>query len=163
MEAGKEGLEMKDLRTLKVICLLVVGLFVLPCTPVCAQSTVNEGLPWDALIEFSAGSVAAGIGFSWGSGTLTQAGKQYQIKIDGLTVGNVGIAKASAWGRVYHLKNISDINGTYAAVGTGATVGGGGSAIAMKNAKGVVIDIFTTTQGLSLGIGTAGVKIELKQ
>jgi len=147
----------------KMICLLVVGLFLLSSAPVFAQSKVNEGLPWDALIEFSAGSVAAGIGFSWGSGTLTQAGKTYSLKIDGLTVGNVGIAKASAWGRVYHLKKVSDINGTYAAIGTGATIGGGGSAITMKNSKGVVIDIFTTTEGLSLGVGTAGVTITLKQ
>jgi hypothetical protein len=154
---------MKELRMWKVVCLLIVGLLVLPCAPAFAQSPVNEGLPWDALIEFSAGSVAVGIGFSWGSGTLTQAGKTYPLKIDGLTVGNVGITKASAWGRVYNLKNVSDISGTYAAVGTGATVGGGGSAIAMRNTKGVVIDIFTTTEGVSLGIGTAGVKIELKQ
>ena len=154
---------MKDSRMLKAICLVVVGLFVLSSVPAIAQSPVNEGLPWDALIEFSAGSVAAGIGFTWGSGKLTQAGKTYSLKVDGLTVGNVGITKASAWGRVYHLKNLADINGAFAAIGTGATVGGGGSAIAMRNAKGVVIDIFTTTEGASLGIGTAGVKIELKQ
>lgn len=154
---------MKDWRMLKVICLLVAALFLFSGAPVFAQSKVNLGLPWDALIEFSGGSVAAGIGFSWGSGTLTQAGKTYTLKVDGLTLGNVGITKASAWGRVYHLKKLSDINGTYAAVGTGATVGGGGSAIAMKNAKGVVIDVFTTTEGASIGLGTGGLKIELKQ
>ncbi|HTY23614.1 MAG TPA: hypothetical protein VMC85_10815 [Desulfomonilaceae bacterium] len=154
---------MKKFKMVKVVCLLVVGLFVLSSVPVFAQSPVNEGLPWDAIIEFSAGSVAAGIGFSWGSGTLTQAGKTYQLKVDGLTVGNVGITKATAWGRVYHLQNVNDINGTYAAIGTGATIGGGGSAIAMKNAKGVVIDIFTTTAGVSIGLGTAGVTITLQQ
>jgi hypothetical protein len=154
---------MKELRILKVVCLVVVGLFLLSSAPVLAQSKVNLGLPWDALIEFSGGSVAAGIGFSWGSGTLTQAGKTYQLKIDGLSLGNVGITKASAWGRVYHLKKLSDINGTYAAVGTGATVGGGGSAITMKNTKGVVIDVFTTTEGASIGLGTGGLKIELKK
>jgi len=154
---------MKDLRMFKAICLLVGSLFLLSSPPVFAQSQVNEGLPWDALLEFSTGSVAAGIGFSWGSGTLTQAGRTYQVKIDGLTVGSVGITKASGWGRVYNLKNLSDISGTYTAVGTGATVGGGGAAIAMKNAKGVVIDIFTTTQGVNFSLGTAGVTIELKQ
>jgi hypothetical protein len=154
---------MKDLRMLKVICLLVVGLFVFCSAPVFAQSTANQGLPWDALIEFSGGSVAAGIGFTWGGGTLTQAGKEYPLKISGLTVGNVGITKASAYGKVFNLKNLSDINGTYAAVGTTATVGGGGSAIAMKNSKGVVIDVYTTTEGASIGIGTAGFTIELKQ
>lgn len=55
----------------------------------------------------------AGIGFSWGSGTLTQAGKDYPIKIDGLSLASVGITTASAYGKVYHLKELSDINGTY--------------------------------------------------
>jgi hypothetical protein len=154
---------MKDSRTLKMICLLVAGLFVLSGTLAFAQSKENVGLPWDALIEFSGGSVAAGIGFSWGSGTLTQAGKVYPLKIDGLSVGSVGITKASAYGKVYRLKKLSDINGTYAAIGTGGTAIAGGSAIAMKNAKGVIIDVYTTTEGASLGLGTAGVKIELKQ
>jgi hypothetical protein len=154
---------MKELRILKVACLVVAGLFLLSSAPVLAQSKVNLGLPWDALIEFSGGSVAAGIGFSWGSGTLTQAGKTYQLKIDGLSLGNVGITKASAWGRVYNLKKLTDINGTYAAICTGATVGGGGSAITMKNTKGVVIDVFTTTEGASIGLGTGGLKIELKK
>jgi len=146
-----------------MICLVVVGLFLLSGTLAFAQSKENVGLPWDALIEFSGGSVAAGIGFSWGSGTLTQAGKQYPIKIDGLSLASVGITKASAYGKVYRLKELSDINGTYAAIGAGATVGAGGTAIAMKNAKGVIIDIYTTTEGANLSLGTAGVKIELKQ
>ena len=147
----------------KLICLLVVGLFLFSSSPVMAQSKENVGLPWDALIEFSGGSVAAGIGFSWGSGTLTQAGKQYPIKIDGLSLASVGITKASAYGKVYHLKELSDINGTYAAIGTGATVVAGGTAVTMKNTKGVIIDIYTTTEGANFSLGTAGVKIELKQ
>ena len=102
---------MKELRMLKVVCLLVVVLSLFSGTPVFAQSKTNVGLPWDALIEFSGGSVAAGIGFSWGSGTLTQAGKTYSLKIDGLSVGSVGITKASAYGKVYRLKKLSDING----------------------------------------------------
>ena len=76
---------------------------------------------------------------------------------------SVGITKASAYGKVYRLKNLTDINGTYVAVGTGATVAVGGTAVAMKNEKGVIIDLYTTTEGLSLSLGTAGVKIELKQ
>lgn len=146
-----------------MVLLLVAGLFVLQGGSALGQSKDNVGLPWDALVEFSGGSIAAGIGFSWGSGTLTQAGKTYPLKIDGLTVAAVGITKATAWGKVFNLKQLSDINGTYVAVGTGATVGGGGAALAMKNDKGVLIDLYTTTQGASLSLGTAGVKIELKQ
>ena len=113
----------------RAICLAMVGLFVLCGGVAYSQSTSNLGLPWDALIKLSASSVGAGIGISWGSGTLTQAGKDYPLKVEGLTVGNVGINKATALGKVYNLKQLSDINGTYAAIGTGATVGGGGAAI----------------------------------
>lgn len=146
-----------------LVVLAVASLFVLQGGLAFAQSKENVGLPWDALIEFSGGSVAAGVGFSWGSGTLTQAGKTYPLKIEGLTVASVGITKASAWGKVFNLKNVNDINGTYFAIGTGATVGGGGSAVAMKNQKGVIVDLYTTTQGANLTLGTSGVKIELKQ
>jgi hypothetical protein len=151
---------MKNSRVRRTICLVIAGLFFLSGGLVFAQ---NEGLPWDGVIELSGGTVAAGIGYSWGSGTLTQAGKEYPLKIEGLSVGTVGITKASAYGKVFNLKNLSDINGTYAAIGTGATVGGGGSAVAMKNVKGVVIDLYTTTEGASLSLGTAGVTIQLKQ
>ena len=44
------------------------------------------------------GSVAAGIGFSWGGGTLTYRGKRYPVSVDGLTVGSVGYSKATASG-----------------------------------------------------------------
>ena len=62
----------------------------------------------DGTIKLSTGSVAAGVGFSWGSGVLTYQGKKYPISIDGLSVGDVGISKASATGKVYHLNQLSD-------------------------------------------------------
>ncbi len=128
-----------------------------------AQSKVNEGLPWDGLVEFSGGSVGVGIGFSWGSGSLTQAGKKYPLKIEGLSLASAGITKSTAWGKVYNLKKITDINGTYAALGTGATVVAGGAGITMKNEKGVVMDLYTNTEGVSFSLGTAGVKVKLEQ
>jgi hypothetical protein len=147
----------------RAVCLAMIGLFVFCGGVAYSQSTVNSGLPWDGLIKLSAGSFGAGIGVSWGSGTLTQAGKEYPLKVEGLTVGTVGITKATALGKVYNLKNINDINGTYSAIGTGATVGGGGAAITMKNANGVIIDAVTTTEGVSFTLGTSGVTITLKQ
>ena len=41
----------------------------------------------DATVRLSAGSVAAGIGFSWGSGTLHYKGKNYHFTIDGALCG----------------------------------------------------------------------------
>ncbi|MHC1730306.1 MAG: hypothetical protein AB9866_30625 [Syntrophobacteraceae bacterium] len=154
---------MKVSAVTRMVCVVMAGFFLVAGGLAFAQSQQNQGLPWDALIEFSGGSVAAGIGFSWGSGKLTQAGKEYPLKIEGLTIGSVGITKASAYGKVYKLQKLEDINGTYTAIGTGATVGGGGSALAMQNAKGVILDVYTTTEGANLSLGAAGVKIEIKK
>src|SRR5213080_4803767 len=87
----------------------------------------------DAILQLSGGSVAAGIGFSWGSGTLTYQGKEYPVSVNGLSLGKVGISGSSASGEVYHLKKIEDFNGHYNAGSTGLTIAGGASATAMKN------------------------------
>jgi hypothetical protein len=154
---------MKGSRTAKMLCVAVVGLFVFSGGFAMAQSDVNQGLPWDALIKLEAGSVGVGIGIHWGSGTLSQAGKEYPLKVEGLSVGSVGIAKATALGEVYNLKNLKDINGQYVSVGAGMTVAGGGSGIAMKNANGVIIHVITTTEGVNFNLGAQGVTIKLQE
>jgi len=116
-----------------------------------------------ATLELTEGSVAAGIGFSWGGGTLTYQGKKYPVSVDGLTVGSVGITDATAKGNVYGLKHLKDFNGVYTAVKAGATVGGGGGALAMQNQNGVVVHLVSTTQGVKLTLGAGGVKMEVKK
>ena len=117
----------------------------------------------DATVELSTGSVAVGIGFSWGGGELMYKGKKHPFSIDGLSVGDVGVSKATATGNVYHLKNLSDFEGNYTAAAAGATVGGGGAAAAMQNQSGVVINLFSTTRGLKLKLAAEGVKISFKK
>ena len=53
----------------------------------------------DATLRLSGGSVAAGIGWSWGSGTLTYKGKDYPISVKGLSLGKVGITGQPLPGR----------------------------------------------------------------
>jgi hypothetical protein len=115
-----------------------------------------------ATISFDTGSVAAGIGFSWGSGTLSYAGKKYPFSVDGLSVGSVGITQASARGTVYNLHKVDDFWGTYTAVGAGATVGGGGKVSTMRNQNGVSINVTSTTRGVHLNISASGVKFSPK-
>jgi hypothetical protein len=107
--------------------------------------------------------VAAGIGFSWGKGTLTYKGKKYPVKVEGLSVGEVGITRASARGNVYDLKKVEDFSGNYTAAGAAATVGGGAGAAAMKNQNGVVIELTSTTQGANLKLAASGVRLTLQQ
>ncbi|HXJ33783.1 MAG TPA: DUF1134 domain-containing protein [Candidatus Eisenbacteria bacterium] len=117
----------------------------------------------DATVKLSGGSIAAGIGISWGSGTLSYKGKDYPIDVKGLSVGDVGITSLEASGKVYNLKQIGDFSGNYTAVGAGATVAGGGSITTMRNQNGVTIDLVATTQGVKIAIGGGGVDIKIKE
>ena len=63
----------------------------------------------DATLKLSEGSFAAGIGWSWGHGTLTYKGKAYKVKVEGLSVGEVGLTNVKAKGNVYNL-NLSLIH-----------------------------------------------------
>jgi hypothetical protein len=115
----------------------------------------------DATVELSEGSVAAGIGFTWGKGTLTYKGKKYPVKVEGLSVGEVGINRATASGKVYDLKKLEDFSGNFTAGGAGATVGGGAGATIMRNQNGVVIELVSATQGASLKLAASGIRLTL--
>jgi len=115
----------------------------------------------DATLNLSEGSVAVGIGFSWGKGTLSYKGKKYPVKVDGLSVGEVGVNRATAVGRVYNLKQLSDFDGTFVAGGAEATVVGGAGITAMKNQNGVTIELKSTTKGASLKLAAEGIKLSI--
>jgi len=127
-----------------------------------AGTTLAQDKP-DATLTLSAGHVSAGIGYSWGGGTLTYKGKKYNFSVDGLSVGAVGGASIKATGNVYDLKKLEDFNGNYTAATAGGTLGGGASATAMQNQAGVVIKLVSTTQGLDFKLAASGVKINLKK
>ena len=107
-------------------------------------------------------SVAVGIGYSWGHGTLRCRGKSYPFKIDGLSVNAVGASRSDATGYVYNLKNVKDFEGTYTAIEASGTVGGGKGISSMKNANGVRITLHSTGQGLELKAAPEGIKISLE-
>ena len=116
----------------------------------------------DATIQLKAGSVAAGVGVSWGSGTLTYKHKSHAISVNGLSVGEVGMTKITASGKVYNLKKLEDFDGNYTAVGAGATVAGGVSAFTAQNQNGVKVTLVSTTKGVKFTLGTAGIEMKLK-
>jgi len=117
----------------------------------------------DATIRISTGSVAAGIGWSWGSGTLTYKGKDHPLAVKGLSIGKVGITKNTASGEVYHLKSLKDFDGNYTAAGAGITLAGGRSAVDMTNQNGVRVRVISTNRGVDLTLGGGGVDLRLKK
>ena len=107
-------------------------------------------------------SIAAGIGVSWGDGKLTFKGKEYPFTVNGLSVVDFGISRASAVGDVYNLTDVAKFAGTYAAAEAGFTLAGGTGGITMRNSEGVVINLRSTSRGASLTLGTAGLTIAMK-
>jgi hypothetical protein len=125
------------------------------------QSASSSALAPDAVVEFDGGSVSAGIGFSWGNGSLIYHGQRYPLTISGFSVGNLGITQYSAAGTVTGLNSPQDIDGIYTAVSAGTTLGGGGAISEMRNQNGVVIQMTATTAGADMKLAAEGVKISL--
>jgi len=117
----------------------------------------------DATVKLSEGSVAAGIGWSWGHGTLTFQGKSYKFKVDGLSVGELGVTKATATGNVYNLKSLEDFDGVFGAAGASITVEQGKGATALVNPKGVQLLLTSTTKGASIKVAAEGLKVKLEK
>jgi hypothetical protein len=117
----------------------------------------------DATLKLTEGSVAAGIGWSWGHGTLSYKGKTYKVKVEGLSVGEVGVTKATATGNVYNLKSLDDFTGTYGAAGAEFTAGQGKGASALVNPKGVQLNLTSTTKGASIKVAAEGLKLTVEK
>jgi hypothetical protein len=144
---------MRAPRTFLILTTLAVLLLaVSPSSGQDRRATVNIDLT----------GVGAGLGVSWGSGTLRFEGKAYPFSIQGLRVGDVGISTMRAVGTVYNLKNVADFSGNYAAVGAGLSVAGGMSGVTMQNQRGVIIDLYAVQQGVQLNIGPQGFTIDLR-
>ncbi|MDP3182127.1 MAG: hypothetical protein Q8M54_04835 [Desulfobaccales bacterium] len=113
-------------------------------------------------VTLEAKQIAAGVGFSWGDGTLKFKEKTYPFKLKGLNVAAVGISAASAKGDVYNLVNAADFAGTYVAIEAGASVIKGPAGLLMRNAKGVVINLRSVQTGVQLSLGLDGFTISMK-
>jgi hypothetical protein len=107
-------------------------------------------------------SVGVGIGFSSGSGVLRFNGNSYVFKIDGLSVGAVGIASISAVGNVYNLSDVSQFAGNYAAAGAGIALAAGSAGLTLQNQAGVIINLYAVQQGVELNIGPKGFKVTMQ-
>ena len=144
------------------MCVLVLVMALALSGSAFAAEKKTEKKP-DATLKLTEGQVGLGIGWSWGKGVLTFKGKEYPFKVAGLSVGDVGITKAEAEGKVYNLKKLEDFNGNFVSAAAEATVGLGAGATAMKNDKGVVIHLLPKTKGVNLKLAGEGVNFTLEE
>jgi len=148
------------MRTPRTILTLVMMVsLLLAVSQVGAQPT--EPYPVGE-VTLEAKQIAAGIGFSWGDGTLKFKDKSYAFNLKGLNVAAVGISAASAKGDVYNLVNAADFAGVYVAIEAGASVIKGPAGLLLRNAKGVVINLRSVQTGVQLSLGVDGFTINMK-
>ncbi|MER8753478.1 hypothetical protein NKH57_30450 [Mesorhizobium sp. M1050] len=146
------------MKRLGLICLTVLSLIGISFFA--TAEAVQR--PADATMTFSGGSVAAGVGYTWGAGALNFEGKSYPFTVSGLTFIDIGAERIDGAGTVYNLKKVEDVAGTYVAAGAGATLAGGGSVVALENQNGVIVHFHSTTSGLKLNLSAGGIVVKLK-
>ena len=106
-------------------------------------------------------SIAAGMGLSWGNGKLNFNGREHRFTIDGVTLVDFGISKASAAGEVYNLTDLTKFEGNYVAAEASFALGGGMGAVSLRNPHGVIMRLNSVSQGARLQLGSSGMNIKL--
>ncbi len=127
-----------------------------------AQDPGAPGRP-SGTVSLQAKAAAVGVGFTWGDGMLTFAGRRYPFEVKGITIADIGFSRLSGRGRVYNLKRVEDFSGTCAASTGEATLGRGLAGQVLVNAAGVQLRIDDVTRGARLSGSADGIQLTLKQ
>jgi len=154
-----EEVHMNNVRKIAVLLLVVAVM-----TGFTQAASHHHSGP-DATLRLSTGGFALGIGVNWGSGTLAYKGKNYPVKVKGLSVGRVGATSTSAYGEVFNLKHLQDFNGHYNVGGAGTrgvTLGAGKTGTIMSNQAGVIVRVSSTQSGIAVNATGGGVDMQLK-
>jgi hypothetical protein len=146
---------MLNVRTMFRIALLIVAP-ALSMSAAAAQSRSPSGK-----VSIETTSIAAGIGLSWGDGTLKFHGREYRFSVDGVTFVDFGVSKSSATGEVYNLTHVAKFEGNYVAAEASITLGGGVGGVALRNSNGVIMHLSSVSQGARLQLGSSGINVKL--
>lgn len=143
-------------RATKVQIVLALGAALMMALPSVADAQTTGS------VRFTVQNVGFIVGVGGGSGILRFRGRTYPLRVDGLGVGTVGIARADLVGTASNLRNARDIAGTYTAVGAGVAVAGGARAVTLQNSKGVVLNLQGRQAGFSASLGVGGVTVSMR-
>ena len=102
------------------------------------------------------------VGVGGGSGTLTFKGRQYRLRIGGVSAGTIGVAGADLVGTASNLRTAADIAGNYSAVSAGVAVAGGAKAATLQNSNGVVLQLQGRQVGFEASLSLSGMTISLQ-
>lgn len=102
------------------------------------------------------------IGVGGGSGILHFKGKNYRFRVDGISAGTIGVARADLVGTASNLRTASDLAGTYSAGSASVAVAGGAKVARLQNANGVVLEVHGVQAGFELSLNLGGVTITMQ-
>ncbi len=102
------------------------------------------------------------LGAGGGQGTVTFHGATHRLKIGGVGIGTIGIAEARLTGVAYHMHHVTDIVGTYNAVGASVAVVGGPKVARLQNGNGVILELRGAQLGFEATLGLGGMTISLQ-
>lgn len=142
------------------------GLLVAGSLLVALNISSAPGQVPDGTVKITSRMVAPGIGLSWGEGVLRYKGQDYPFtfKATGLFRDvDTKIAAAELSGRVFELKRVEDFSGNYQKVASEDSVSSGSTRAAMKNQKGVVVNLVSAIEGRKFTLAREGMDIELKK
>jgi hypothetical protein len=151
-------MEERTMRRMMATMLMFVALGLAP-----RGTRADDAPALSGTIELEEGTVGVGIGFSWGKGTLTYQGKTYPITASGFDVGDVGVARVRATGKVYNMTDLASFDGQYKGFVGGATLVAGGEAVSMVNGNAVHIELVSTTEGVKLILAGDTVTLKIKK
>ncbi|MBI4643759.1 MAG: hypothetical protein HY790_00320 [Deltaproteobacteria bacterium] len=144
----------------RILCSLAVAAMLLGV--VCAVGAQPQDPYPIGEVTIESKQIAAGVGITWGDGTLKYKGKEYKFTVRGLDAGAVGISRISAKGDVYNMQKVEDFAGNFVSAQAGVAVIKGPVGLLMRNAKGVVINLKATQTGVQLSLGAQGLSIAMK-
>lgn len=103
------------------------------------------------------------VGAQAGSGILSFRDQIHPLHIGGLSAGlTFGGSVTDLVGTATNLRQASDIEGVYTAIGAGVTIAKGARAIQMQNARGVVLVMQGQQMGLELDLDLSGMSVSIK-
>jgi hypothetical protein len=114
-------------------------------------------------VRIRAAKVGFIIGVGGGEGVLHFRGRNYPLRVSGISAGTIGVARSDLIGTAFHLRTAADIEGSYSAVGAGLAVAGGGTTARLRNANGVILELRGVQVGFAASLGVGGVTISLAQ
>jgi len=138
--------------------LLGVALVLLSAFALASPSRADTGA---VRVIFTKGGFIVGVG--GGRGVLVFKGHRYPFRVGGMSVGfTIGASTTQFQGHALNLRQPSDIQGTYGAIGASGAVAVGAGGVQLQNEKGVILQLAGGKVGLELSAAVGGVTVTLE-